>query len=216
VFHFSPLASYRFFDTNSAINYLNSEFQFESFTPETIFYMLPVWEDVLRFTEMKMSQRVRRSNYSWNCVGNVLSIMPMPMTSLPLYITYYIAGDDPWAGQPTGVTTNIASIPFGNMSYSATNAVGQQWVRRVAFALVKETLGQVRSKVQDVPIPDGTLTLNGLELIAQAREELQFLRDDLKTLLDSMTYSSLSAQELTQAEALQRQLSMVPTFIYVG
>ena len=48
VFHFSPQAAYRFFDTTSAINYLNNEFSFESFTPETIFYVLPVFEDVLR------------------------------------------------------------------------------------------------------------------------------------------------------------------------
>ena len=35
VFHFNPTAAYRFFDTTSAINYLNNEFSFESFTPET-------------------------------------------------------------------------------------------------------------------------------------------------------------------------------------
>ena len=44
VFHFSPQAAYRFFDTTSAINYLNNEFSFESFTPETVFYVLPVFE----------------------------------------------------------------------------------------------------------------------------------------------------------------------------
>ena len=37
VYHFSPQAAYRFFDTTSAINYLNNEFAFESFTPETVF-----------------------------------------------------------------------------------------------------------------------------------------------------------------------------------
>jgi hypothetical protein len=37
VFHFSPSAAYRFFDTTSAVNYLNNEMSFESFTPETIF-----------------------------------------------------------------------------------------------------------------------------------------------------------------------------------
>ena len=36
VFHFNPQAAYRIFDTTSAINYLNNEFSFESFTPETI------------------------------------------------------------------------------------------------------------------------------------------------------------------------------------
>ena len=32
VFHYNPQAAYRFFDTTSAINYLNNEFSFESFT----------------------------------------------------------------------------------------------------------------------------------------------------------------------------------------
>ena len=64
VFHFSPQAAYRFFDTTSAINYLNNEFSFESFTPETIFYVLPVFEDILRAGQLDLSNRVRRSNYS--------------------------------------------------------------------------------------------------------------------------------------------------------
>ena len=32
VYHYNPQAAYRFFDTTSAINYLNNEFSFESFT----------------------------------------------------------------------------------------------------------------------------------------------------------------------------------------
>lgn len=66
VFHFSPQAAYRFFDTTSAINYLNNEFSFESFTPETIFYVLPVFEDILRAGQLDLSNRVRRSNYSYS------------------------------------------------------------------------------------------------------------------------------------------------------
>ncbi len=216
VFHFSPTAAYRFFDTNSAINYLNSEFHFESFTPETVFYMLPVWEDVLRATEMKMSQKIRRSNYSWNIINNVLTVLPVPQMNMPLYFTYYIAGDDPWANQPTGVATNLSNIPVGQLNYSSTNSIGQQWIRRFAFALVKETLGQIRSKSLGVPIPNGTLTLNGLELVAQAREEMQFLREDLRTLLESMTYSALSKQEMDQSDAIQKQLNKVPIPIWVG
>ena len=61
VFHFNPQAAYRFFDTTSAINYMNNEFSFESFTPETIFYVLPVFEDILRAGQLDLSNRVRRS-----------------------------------------------------------------------------------------------------------------------------------------------------------
>ena len=80
VFHFSPQASYRFFDTTSAINYLNNEFTFESFTPETVFYVLPVFEDVLRGGQMDLSNRVRRSNYSYTTQGTKIRIYPTPTT----------------------------------------------------------------------------------------------------------------------------------------
>ena len=59
VFHFNPTQAYRFFDTTSAINYLNNEFSFESFTPETIFYVLPVFEDILRAGQLKVSQCIQ-------------------------------------------------------------------------------------------------------------------------------------------------------------
>ena len=43
-------------------DYLNNEFAFESFTPETVFYVLPVFEDILRAGQMGISNRVRKSN----------------------------------------------------------------------------------------------------------------------------------------------------------
>ena len=78
VFHFNPQAAYRFFDTTSAINYLNNEFSFESFTPETIFYVLPVFEDILRAGQLDLSNRVRRSNYSYRVEGTKIRLYPMP------------------------------------------------------------------------------------------------------------------------------------------
>jgi hypothetical protein len=78
VFHFGPQAAYRFFDTTSAINYLNNEFSFESFTPETIFYVLPVFEDILRAGQLDLSNRVRRSNYSYHIIGQNIRLFPKP------------------------------------------------------------------------------------------------------------------------------------------
>jgi len=79
VFHFNPSAAYRFFDTTSAVNYLNNEFNFESFTPETVFYVLPVFEDVLRGGMLSMSQRVRRSNFSYKITGTKIRIFQHPL-----------------------------------------------------------------------------------------------------------------------------------------
>ena len=52
--------------------------------------------------------------------------------------------------------------------------------------------------------------LDGAELISQAREEKSRLLDDLKEMLDSLTYDKLAAQEADKAENLIRQLKAVP------
>jgi len=213
IFHFSPTAAYRFFDTTSAVNYLHNEFSFESFSPDTVFYLLPIWEDVLRSQTLEQSFRVRRSNYSYDLIDNVLKIYPVPTSNTHLHFTYYLANLDPWsdADDPliNGVS-NLSNIPFGNISYSKLNSIGKQWIRRFAFALAKEILGQVRGKVSTIPIPNGDLTLNGAELVSAAREEQQALREELKLLLDEMTYDKLAQKEMEQAESLKQILSKIP------
>jgi len=221
IFHFSPTAAYRFFDTTSAINYLHNQFSFESFTPETIFYLLPIWEDVLRAQQLEQSHRIRRSNYSYNIVNNVLKIFPVPTSTARLHLTFYKIGqsDDPFDTDTDPLVdgiSNLSNVPFGNISYSKINSIGQQFIRDFALALSKEVLGQVRGKVASVPIPNGDLNLNGQDLIAQAREDMMNLREELKLWLDSMTYDKLAEQEANQAENLKRQLASVPMGIYVG
>jgi hypothetical protein len=220
LFHFSPTAAYRFFDTTSAINYLHNQFSFESFTPETVFYLLPIWEDVLRAQQLEQSHRIRRSNYSYNIVNNVLRIYPVPTLDTKLHFTYFIVGedDDPFDDDDpmTCGVSNLSNVPFGNIVYSKVNSIGRQWIRRFALACSQEVLGQVRSKTQSVPIPNGDLILNGQDLIIQAREDMMNLREELKALLDSMTYDRLAEQEAQQAENLMQQLSKIPMGIFVG
>lgn len=219
MFYFSPTAAYRFFDTTSAVNYLHNQFKFESFTPETVFYMLPVWEDVLRAQTLEMSQRIRRSNYSYNIVNNSLKIYPVPSSNTTLFFTYFLANDDPFEndGDPllNGIS-NLNNVPFGNINFTQINSIGKQWIRRFAFSLSKETLGQVRSKVNNIPIPNGDLQLNGGDLVIQAREEQNQLREELRGILEEMTYQNLALKETEAAEALKRQLAGVPLGISIG
>ncbi len=220
VFHFSPQAAYRFFDTTSAVNYLNNEFSFESFTPETVFYVLPVFEDILRAGQMDISNRVRKSNYSYRVIGENIRIYPMPTvltgssgTSQKLWIRVAFAPDpyDPDIEDDTiyGVS-NMSNVPFGRMKFNKTNSVGRQWVREYTLALSKELLGQVRSKFASVPIPSGDLNLNGADLVSQGREDQTRLRDQLIELLDSLTYSKLLEGQATDAENIMRTLKAMP------
>lgn len=215
VLHFSPQAAYRFFDTSSAINYLNNEFSFESFTPETIFYVLPVFEDILRAGMLDVSNRVRRSNYSYQLMGTKLRIFPTPTVNLPknLFLRVRFRTDPltPPRHDPTiyGVS-NLSNIPFGNLSYSRVNSIGKQWIRQYALALATELLGTIRSKFSSVPIPDADLTLNGSDLISRGREDKKELRDKLKEMLETLTYDKIAEVQATKAENIMKHLKTIP------
>ena len=218
VFHFSPQAAYRFFDTTSAINYLNNEFAFESFTPETVFYVLPTFEDVLRGGMMKLSNKIRRSNYSYRIIGQNIRIYPMPTVESvqytpSLWIRVQFSADplNPSVSDPTlsGVS-NTSNIPFGNLTYSKVNSIGRQWTRQYCLALCKELLGLIRSKFSTVPIPGGDLTLNGGDLVSQGREDKEKLITQIREMLETMTYDKLIEKEAASAENLTKVLSKIP------
>lgn len=217
VFHFSPQAAYRFFDTTSAINYLNNEFSFESFTPETIFYVLPVFEDVLRAGMLDLSSRVRRSNYSYKVIGTKIRIYPTPtkitspMARLFIRVKFM---QDPLRpsyadGSIYGVS-NLSNIPFGNLQYNRINSIGRQWIRQYTLALSMETLGLIRSKMGTLPVPGGNVTLNGPDLVSKGREDKKEFVTKLKEMLDTMTYDKIIEQQAARSENLSKQLKFIP------
>lgn len=231
VFHFDPQAAYRFFDTTSAINYLANEFAFESFTPETVFYVLPVFEDVLRAGQMKLSNHVRRSNFSYKVLGTKIRVYPTPtksnaeFSSIPLRLWVRVFfGADPFAAafqdDTLYGTSNVSNAPFGVLAFSSVNSMGRQWIRQYTMALAKEILGLVRTKFATVPIPGGDLTLNGTELLSQAKEEKDAAKTQLKEQLDKLTYKSLIIGQAEEAEALNKVLKFIPSpngySIYMG
>jgi len=215
IMHFNPSAAYRFFDTTSAINYLNNEFSFESFTPETVFYVLPVFEDILRGGQMNISNRVRRSNYSYRVTGTKLRIYPMPTAVDPLKLWIRVGFEsNPLSpaftdNSITGVS-NLSNVPYGNFVYTRVNSLARQWVRQYTLALCKELLGMIRSKFGTVPIPGGELTLDGGDLKSSAKEEKEKLRTDLKEMLDSMTYNKLIETKAAEIENQQKILKAIP------
>jgi len=216
VFHYSPQAAYRFFDSTSAINYLNNEFSFESFTPETVFYVLPVFEDVMRGGQLDLSNRVRRSNYSYKIVGQNIRVYPVVTQDNPkkLFMRVQFAPDpmNPTIPDP-GIygVSNMSNIPFGNLTYSKVNSIGRQWVRQYTLALSTELLGLVRSKFSTVPIPGGDLSLNGSDLVSQGRDTKENLKTKLGEMLEELTYSKMLEDEAGAAESLTNILKKIPT-----
>lgn len=215
VFHFNPQAAYRFFDTTSAINYLNNEFSFESFTPETIFYVLPVFEDILRAGQLDVSNRVRRSNYSYKVIGTKIRIFPKPSGENPRKLWIRVKSfSDPlnpdYHDDTIKGVSNLSDIPFGELEYSNINSIGKQWIRQYSLATSKEMLGLIRSKFSNIPVPGSDLTLNGGELVSQGREDKSGLITQLKEMLETMTYDKLMETAATRAEFVNKQLRYVP------
>jgi hypothetical protein len=214
VYHYNPQAAYRFFDTTSAINYLNNEFSFESFTPETIFYVLPVFEDILRAGQLDVSNRVRRSNYSYKVTGTKIRIYPMPTTTtkkLWVKVRQFADPNAPAYQDPSvyGVS-NMSNVPFGNIPYKSINSIGRQWIRQYTLAISMELLGYIRGKFGSIPVPGSDVTLNSSDMINNGRGDKEKLITTLKEMLETMTYDKLVELQGTRAENIQKQLKFIP------
>lgn len=219
VFHFSPASAYRFFDSTSAINFLNNEFSFESFTPETLFYVLPVFEDLLRVGQLQLSQRVRRSNYSYKIVGHTIRIFPIPRVvggngpgRLWIRVQFPPNPLDPGFEDPSisGIST-LSNIPYGNILFNTINDVGRHWIREYTLSLCMILLAFIRGKVKSgIPVGNQDVQLNSDDLLQKGYEDKDRLRTQLREMLESMTYDKLVEQSALKSENLMKQLRGVP------
>jgi hypothetical protein len=222
VFHAEPLAAqHMLLNASNVTNFLATEFNYESYVNSTVFYVLPVFEDVLRRQMLETAFRVRRSNYSYEIRGSNIRIFPVPaagaieMQGNRLWVrvaghadplnTAYSALDDSTYG-----VSGPSNAPYGNIPFGTINSWGRQWIRQYAMALARELLGLVRSKMKSIPVPGGDLTLNGDDLVSQGREDKDKLRTELREFLDSVSQSKLIEQEATVAENIARQLKFLP------
>ena len=110
----------------------------------------------------------------------------------------------------------MSTLPLANIPFKNINSIGKQWIRRFALALAKETLGQIRSKFGNIPIPGQTVTLNGGDLMTQAREEQKSLREELQKVLDELTYQKITEIQGAMAKSTAELVQTYPYFVYVG
>lgn len=223
VHHYEPTAAYRFFDTTSVMNFMANNMNFASYSPETIFYLLPIWEDVLRGTQLSLNQRVRRSNYSFDIQGYQLRVYPVPTRAQKLYYEWSVSRDPLNATiggvplhQSRGVTSNLSNVAFGHIGYGNINSIGKTWIWRMTLAMSKEILGNIRSAYSSIAIPDGSITLNGPELISQAKSEMENLRQELREILEQLSYKNLMSERVELEELAKKSASNVPLLIYVS
>lgn len=231
VFHFEPLAAQQFLlNASNITNFLATNFNYESYVNSTIFYVLPVYEDVLRRQMLETAFRVRRSNYSYEIIGANLRIYPIPITDLQVTKLFVkvsagqmnpliSSGSVEFASGANGIAYEDDSIygisgphnfPVNELPYNSITSPGRQWIRQYTLALCRELLGLIRSKFDAIPVPNAEVRLNGEALVQQAREDRDKLLEQLKEFLAELTHDKLIEREATMAENMQKQLRFVP------
>lgn len=237
VYHYAPRQFV--FNSNLASNFVASGLPVESYVPDTRFYVLPLFEDVLRATMLKTAASIRRSHYSYRLTGRNIRILPAPNNLIPFYNDklWIRVGFPPSAapGMVTGVTasagasgsfglpiigssvtygiSNPGNIPAGFIDYNSLNPWARNWIIQMTLALCKELLGLVRNKFKNFPIPGAELQLNGDELLTQGREDKkELLTGDggLVKMLESLTYDKLAELEANRAEQNMKLLQYMP------
>jgi len=238
VFHEAPIQFV--FNSNLASNFIASGLPVESFVPDTRFYILPLFEDILRASQLKEAQRTRRSHYRYRISGRQIRFFPIPRkistgvnnqvwlrVVFPASPTDEILGNAGVSGTGSlGATGGInipddslfgvnspANMPFGLLKYESLNPWAKYWIFQYTLALCTELLGRVRSKIQVIPVGGVELNLNGAELIEQGRADKEALTvgdGGLTAKLDSLTHDKLSEIEANKAENELKQLQMVP------
>jgi hypothetical protein len=225
VFHFEPIAAQTFLlNASNITNFLATNFNYESYVNSTVFYVLPVFEDVVRRGMLKEAFRVRRSNYSYELVGSNLRIYPQPqsyedagMGSGPFGLgnLYVRVLTMPGIFDPDFTDDSIygisgpENVPFSILPYSTITQPGRQWIRQYTLALSRELLGLNRSKMKVIPIPNADLQLNGDELVTQGREDQEKLKTQLHEFLDKLTYEKLLESQANIGEAMQKMLRYI-------
>lgn len=236
VFHNAPVQY--MFNSNLASNFVAAGLPVESYVPDTRFYILPIFEDVLRGGMLKEAQRVRRSNYRHKISGRNIRIYPAPRGQIggltnKIWVRVRfpsspsggifgstVTGSYPGASDTTLIkdgslygVSNPANVPYGLIDYSSLNPWAKNWIFEYTLALATELLGRVRSKFKTIPIAGAELQLNGEDLVSQGREDKEKLLygdGGLITKLESLTYDKLAELEANKAESLVKQLSHAP------
>lgn len=226
VFHFEPLAAQHFLlNASNITNFLATNFNYESYVNSSVFYVLPVFEDVLRRGMLETAFRVRRSNYSYEVIGSQLRIYPAPVTDVQvgkLFIKVFAQLPNPLGPNGIGGTlsgsfdstlygiSGPSNVPLNNLPFTTITQPGRQWIRQYTLALCKELLGLIRSKFQTIPIPNADLQLNGEALRIDGREDQTRLRDQMKEWLAKLTNQALMEAQVSLAQSLQAQLKLIP------
>tara|TARA_B100000131_G_scaffold317820_1_gene360539 strand:- start:9870 stop:11141 length:1272 start_codon:yes stop_codon:yes gene_type:complete len=225
VYYKSPRAMWRFYGYYGGIGVVGNYSTYGQFADDSTFEIIPTWQNKMQAIMYEDSIYTRTSHYSYELINNKLRIYPIPSNwgfqeDDRIWFRFYIeenafSGSSGYTGSIEGIN-NMNTIPFDNVPYININAIGKQWIRKYSLALCKEMLGQIRGKFTTMPIPGESVTLNHAELLSQAKEEQQQLKDKLAEMLKEVEYLQLIKDDSEKAAATAETFKYSPLPIFVG
>lgn len=120
---------------------------------------LATWDFYNQYLETVERQFASQYNFVWEPVSKILRILRKPKAQEQVMVSVWCNKSDDM------ILTDVYSKP---------------WIRSYALAIAKQMLGQGRGKYAGgIPGPQGSVTLNGSDLIQQAQAEIEKLDDEL-------------------------------------
>ena len=224
VFYRSPRAMWRFYGYYGGVGVVGNYSTYGQFADDATFEIIPTWQNKMQAIMYEDSIYTRTSHYSYELTDGKLKLFPPPSyygfsTDDKIWVKFHVDLEAFATGSyDSGVqgVNNVNTLPFDNVPYENINSMGKQWIRKYSLALCKEMLGQIRGKFTTLPIPGEAVTLNHSELLSQAKDEQQALKDKLMEMLKETEYSTLAKTDQEITDAAANVIKASPLGIFVG
>jgi hypothetical protein len=220
IFYEEPPAIIRYFDpyagTGTGIQSLLETFGFGQFSPGINFLLMPIYFDVQKIQAIEFNDQIRKSAYSFNLVNNKLKIFPIPERDRILFFEYVKISDKFSAikDNRNNVVTDIMNVPYRNPIYSKINTVGRTWIFKYTLALCREIEAHIRIQFANVNV-QGVGSLQGSELVADARTEKEQLITELKEMLNETSRKGQLERKQQESQFQRDTLNQIPLPIYI-
>jgi hypothetical protein len=220
IFYEEPPAIVRYFDpyagTGTGIQSLLETFGFGQFSPGINFLLMPINFDVQKLQAIEFNDQIRKSAFSFNLVNNKLKIFPIPTFDKKLFFEYIKISDkfSVIKDNRSNVVTDIMNVPYRNPIYSKINTVGRTWIFKYTLALSREIEAHIRIQFANVNI-QGVGSLQGSELVADARTEKEQLVTELKEMLNETSRKGQLERKQQESQFQRDTLQQIPLPIYI-
>lgn len=229
IYHYMPPAIARYYDpfatTGLGLTNLMSEFGFDGYSPPVTFVMMPAYEDLLRIQAIEVNDMIRKSQYSFTVSNNVVRFTPIFQESKTVWFDYIVIDEKLNGADGSGssgviqsgsTVSDFSNIPYENINYITINSIGRLWIFKYTLALAKELLGNIRSKYQEIPIPDAEIRLDGELLRREATAEKEQLVKEIRETLEQVGHQAQLEKHMKNADAMQNIFQRVPTLIFIA